>query len=665
MLGAVFLLYVAVCLLLLSVPLCAKVSKSSIAAVVFVWTTCYAVWFLYSPVYGGAPCVLKSIDRDFDSEGVVRNWGDTVVCNPKVIHAENLADVERALDSKFVRMAGSSHSWSGLICSNDTVLSLNYCTIVLNGDIVHASAGCKISSVQKYLGERGRMLYGFGTIMGQTLGGASMTSLHGVQFEMFATHITEMTAILANKTQKIISGEELRYWRSSMGLLGVVTEMKIQTFPLGSIRRRAFIEDFDTAMEYLHRPLDGLAITSSKDAFFVETFSDIRPTTYKGLPQHNSWYLFGYDNVVQPALMFIGGFNLFEPLLHTFDIVRLTTSASDERINMLHAWAHIPGFSSGSGSEYTVPLTHCKAALRQIRDLNRLSYIYMRKVNTSTDVLTFAAKPSCSIEPYLLYVSDYEHKYQQYMSNIEKIVMSYGGKTHWGKMYHMPYSDMIPDEFKEYRNQMDPHEKFMNDFTRGMFDGESFKYKPNVFGVRGAIWVFLFWISILSVPWSIFCGMPVVTVTRAAQLYLGFLTVIMAWIMNNIHDHSHQSNALSEHLEDHFMHSDRHYTYYLSTQWFVLSGILFVTTLAHKKCIAVRFIIGIGTIVDGCAKRSSNEEHALMTLILGATLVVNALCFYDFQKSFCQQCCPVQCQHKKTNQTLVNRNKNKSKKITF
>lgn len=664
MLGAALLLYVLVGLLLVGVPLCAKVSKSGIATTVFLWTTCYTVWYLYSPVYGGTPRILKSTDRGFDSEGVVRNWGDTVVCHPKVVHAFNSTDVERALDNTFVRMVGSSHSWSGLICSNDTVLSLNYCHIDLNEDIIHASAGCKISKVQEYLGKRGRMMYGFGTIMGQTLGGASMTSLHGIQFEMFASHITEMTAILANKTTKTITGEELRYWRSSMGLLGIVTDMKIQTFPLGSIRRRTFIEDFDKAMEYLHLPLEGLAITSSKDTFSVETFTDIQPATYQGLPQHNSWYVFGYDNIIQPTLMLLGGFNLFEGVLNSIDIIKLTTSEEDVRINMLKAWARIPGFSSGSGSEYTVPIEHCKAALQKIRDLNRLSYIYIRKINASTDILTFAPKQSCSIEPYLMYVSGYEQTYQQYMTNIEQIVLSYGGKTHWGKRYHMPYSNMIPGEFKLYRAQLDPHGKFMNDFTHKMFNGAAFKYKPLVFGARGAIWMFLFWITILSVPWSLVCGFPSMSSKRSAQIYIGFLAIVMAWVMSNIHDTEFGNNlGVNDHFEDNVLHMDKHYKYAWSIQWFLLSIILFVMTLTDHVFLFARSTVGLGAIVDGLTKL--HESHGLMTIVLGATIVVNTLCFYDADKSFCQQCCPVKCQFCRDNVMHEQKKDNKAVELKF
>ena len=618
MLVAAVLLYVVILFLLIGIPLCKKMSYSAICLIVVLWTTCNSVWYLYSPVFGGNPRVLKSIDRVFDADGVVRNWGDTDVCTPSVIRAYTKNDVISALQNEHVRMIGSSHSWSGIICSNDTILSLEFCHMVLSDTVLHASAGCKISTMQTFLGKRGRMLHGFGSIMGQTFAGASMTSLHGVQFDMFTNHILEMTAILANQTETIITGTDLTFWRSSMGLLGVVVDMKIQTFPFTSIRRKTMLKNFDDAMEYLNKPsLEGLAITGLKDTFAVETFSETQPANYSTLPHHNEWFLFGYDNIVQPTLMLLGGFSLFEGILHKIDIVRLTTSVADVRLDMLHAWSHIVGFSSGSGSEYSVPLESCKAALKEIQLLDRLAYMYIRKVHNTTDKLSFAPVKSCCIEPYLIYSSNYQEKYMKFMTDVEKIVLKYDGKTHWGKKFHLAYGNMIPETFKEYRQRLDPTGKFMSTFTHQMFNGDKVEYKPLVFATRGMIWMLLFWSTVLSLPWVLLFDVPVVSLRRGAQIVLAFWTMLLAWIVLNIHDNQFKNGKI---------HGDHHYDMFaLTTVWLFLAIVYFVMTILQKRYIRLRLITSIVIVIDGMTK-VNQLDHALSTIVLGCAMCVTTVC---------------------------------------
>ena len=232
--------------------------------------------------------------------------------------------------------------------------------------------------------------------MSQTIAGASLTSLHGAQFDMFTTHVVKMEAILADKTKFTVQGADLPYWKSSMGMLGVLTDVYIQTFPHSSVQRDAKIVDFETAMNYLNADdLHGLAITGVLEhgSFYVETFRDVQRSEFDGLKEHSPWLVFAYDNLAQPLLM------LFGRLLKPIDVVKLVYAEDSERVDMNHAWSHIVGFTSGSGSEYSVPLSECKRTLEKIRDMDKFSHVYDRKMYRSTDVLSFAPQTSCAIEP--------------------------------------------------------------------------------------------------------------------------------------------------------------------------------------------------------------------------------------------------------------------------
>ena len=150
--------YLLMCGLLLALP-CIRMNRGFALLVLLSWTLAYAVWYLFSPVYSGAPRVIKSAERPVVSNGVVRNWGDTVACRPKIFRAYKEADIYDALDSPRLRVVGSTHSWSALVCSDEAVLILDYCTMSMEGDVVKASAACKIADVQTFLGEKGKMLH--------------------------------------------------------------------------------------------------------------------------------------------------------------------------------------------------------------------------------------------------------------------------------------------------------------------------------------------------------------------------------------------------------------------------------------------------------------------------------------------------------------------------
>lgn len=609
MLGIVVLLYILMCTLILCAP-CFKFKKGTRLTIVLFWSTAYFMWYLYSPIYAGLPTIIKSRDRPFVENGVVRNWGDTVKCKPKIYRAEKESDIFDAMNQKHLRVLGSTHSWSGLICSEYAILTLEYCNMTLRNNILEATAGCKISDIQIFLGERGRMLHGFGSIMGQTLAGASLTSLHGAQFDMFSTHILKMHAILANKTKIVVEGDMLRYWISSMGMLGIITDIHVQTFEHSSILREAKYFDFDTAMTFLHNDsIDGLAITGvlEQDTFYVETFSDIKPSNFTGLKNHSLWTAFAYDNIAQPLFL------LFGQSLQVFNFMNLLHTEHSERIETNHAWSHMVGFTSGSGSEYSVPLHKCKDTLQKIRALDMFSHVYIRKLRASQDILTFAHVDSCCIEPYLFYTYNYKHDHKIFMEHVEKIVIEAGGKTHWGKIFHLSYGQLVPDEFKEYRKEIDPNGFFMNNFTTTLINGGTFNYKPVVAGFRSVVWLFAFWtaacVTLLGICLQNFPQ------TKAIRLFLSYLIIIFAWISMIIHDNN---------FVDGHRHGHNHSGIAWSFIWLLISILLLCLAVVDLKLTRLRVLIFLAAFIDSIIKITACKEctHGLSSLLTAATMLL-------------------------------------------
>ena len=615
MLGAAILLYLGSALVFVSVPMCLR-SWKRVVSVLVAWTTCYLCWYLYSPLYEGPPLIIKSADRDVELHGVAAQLGDTVSCDPRLVRVSDPADVVAAIATSVsgtgVRVAGGTHSWSGLICTNETLIMLEGCDMDLQGDTLVASAGCKVNEAQQFLGGRNRVLHGFGSIMKQTLGGSIMTSLHGAQFDMFTDHLTALEAVLADGTATRVEGDDLKWWASSMGMLGVVTKVELTTFAYTSVRRVSTFETFDAAIAQLeNESLHGLAMTGvlESDTFFVEAFVDPQPANFTKLYEHDPWFVFGYDNIVQPL------FVLFGWVIRGLDITRLQFSEEDRRLELTHAWSHIVGYSSGSGSEYSVPLRNCRAALEEMRAMNAYSHVYLRKVRGSDAPLAFAKEDSCAIDPYLFYTYNYGVDHEAFMERLEYIVSKYEGRTHWGKKWHLEYGEAVPEAFKAYRNTLDPTGVFMNNFTRALLNGDRFEYKPLAFACRGAVWVTCVWVTVALVP-LVFL-LPTTSWNRLFQISFGALAALFAWIAVNIHDNKWEEGQV---------HGHNHAGAALSVLWLVLAALLLLDTMfAYKRPIWVLLLRGgvaAGVLVDACIKLWGCDacEHGIPTLLVGVAL---------------------------------------------
>lgn len=506
--GACLLLYVVFGGLLVFVPY-VRGRRGSVAFTLYFWTLTYAVWYLHNPMFRGAPRILKSTARNITDRRVVRNWVDTVSCEPTLVRAYDQEDVVRAVGAaSHVRVVGGGHSWSPLVCTNDTLVVLEYCDIALDNHVVRASAGCTIQQVQAYLNPRGRMLLGYGSIMAQTLAGGSMTSLHGSMFMEFTAAVQSMTAVLANQSVVHLEGDALRYWKHSMGMLGVVTEMTLGTAPYSTVHKTIRVLPLETAMTQLHNDsLVGLTIVGyiggAHTDMEVTEYADVQPTnTTVEIATMSPWFSFAFDNILPPA------FILGSRVLRHVNLVPLTVSAMDARVPTINAWASLQGFGMKS-AEYSVPLEHCAAALRRVQDVSRGSFVHLivRKLQPCNDVLAFAPVASCMIEPTFMDLhAHYQTDMNAYHAKVENIIADYGGRTHWGKYYSSQFDKLnIPETFKDYRRRVDPDAVFMNDYTRALLDGGAYTYETFSVSHRGWIWTTLFWttsaVAIVSGWW--------------------------------------------------------------------------------------------------------------------------------------------------------------------
>jgi hypothetical protein len=453
-------------------------------------------------MHSGPPRLILSRDRELHNGIVLHNWADTVRCTPQVIHRS--ADTLQLPPGK-IRVMGAGHSFNGLICSNETVLVLEGCQMDLTEDTLVAHAGCTIEEAQTFLGPRHRMLHGYGSIQSQTLAGGLMTSLHGMHRHTFGSHVVSLTATLANSSSITITGEELKYWLSSMGMLGVVTHVSIRTFPFTSMLCKKQWMPIDKGLSILlgsdgsngsngSDHLVSLQGINQYDHFFVHECSNESSAEFSEIRSTSMWTRFAFDNILQP--LFIVS-NTFEFVYQT----QLAHFSSMERVDTVNSWMEFPGFVPWRNSEYSVPLSHCNATIRKLMEAQaHLTHLLVRRLHAEDNLLSFAPVDSCIIDFNAVDTYATASIYE----DLEAIIHSHGGHTHWGKYFATSF--MVPPEFLRYRTQLDPTHKFMNEYTTALINSQQFHYEVPTVVNRAGGWIFSVVIaSIISAVWICCC----------------------------------------------------------------------------------------------------------------------------------------------------------------
>jgi len=503
MFGFVVLLYLTVCLLLSLVLLCRR-RYSSIPVVMVVVLALTLMWYLWSPIHFGPISILKSTDRPTINGQELRNWGDTVSCTPTtLLTPQDITEISVAVaTAKKLRVVGGGHSWTPLVCSEDTVLTLPCGVPVIRANNATFDAGCSIAAAQQYLMQEEKQLYGYGSIQVQTLAGAFMTALHGVQARSFAADVLEIQAVLANGT--VLTTNDIYMWQGSMGMLGVVVRMTFNIYSSKNVQieeRAATIEEVLAAMDNnKFFGMDAKTIWgNTEDVYNLRTFSD--PIDKKiSLSHPITVESFLHDNIMLPVLLTLSRVVYLLPLASWY-----YPTYHSKRDDITNAWYRYPEFGFKSAA-YSIPLEKCEAAIQEIRQVakGQLVTVELRFLKDAPGCLSWVQTQSCILDTSFIdaSVSNFDRRVQDYHERVEQIVESNNGNPHWGKYYASPYSMLnLPcmDEFKSLRKSLDPSDKFVNAFTEAILTGTSGHYFPSAIQERAYVYRWLQLFAVLVV----------------------------------------------------------------------------------------------------------------------------------------------------------------------
>lgn len=418
------------------------------------------------------------------------NWSGNQVSYPaeraRPRNIEGLVQLLKETDGK-IRAVGAGHSFSGLVPTNETLLSMARFRGVSNINKetkeVTAGAGTRLAALGDELWENKLGMINMPDINTQALAGAIATSTHGTgqKFGSLSKYVTGLTLVTAaGEVMKCSATENKDVFdaaRCNIGSLGIITDITMQMRDSYYLKERSEMLPIDEAFEKMEE------LRLAKRHF--EAF---------GLPHANFILLIEFDEVSkeesdakQGEAVSGDAYETFRTLADVIDMMPFLRGAVmsiaprtvgvEERYG---PWNEIFGNVRDmrfNEMEYTVPAEDGLTCFREVlntikeKDINVIFPIEYRYVGEDDVWLSqFYQRAGASISVH----NFHDKPYLPYFAEMEAIFDRYQGRPHWGKVHtktEQEFAALYPkwEEFKALRQRLDPNRRFINEHLESIF----------------------------------------------------------------------------------------------------------------------------------------------------------------------------------------------------
>jgi FAD-linked oxidoreductase len=412
------------------------------------------------------------------------NWSRGQSCAPaEHVRPATRAELSEAVArGRAVRVAGAGHSFSGVVPTDGTLLSLDRLDRVLDVDrdsgLVRAEAGIRLHRLVRELHAHRLALPNLGDIDAQSIAGALVTGTHGTGAKLgnLAASVEAMELVLADGSELTVDGgDELRAARVGLGALGVVAAVTLRCVPafrlhavdrplplddvLGELDRHVDGNDHLELFTFPHSPI---ALTRTNNR------SDAPPTPRR---PRREWlqdvvldnHVFGLLNrVARRAPKTIPSLN------------RLAGRSASQRERVADSFDVFasPRLVRFEEMEYALPREHAVEAMRaarQILERYPVSFPIELRFSAGDDALL---SPAHARETAYVAVHVFEGmSFQAPFREVEAVMGEWGGRPHWGKRSFLSAAELAPRyprwaDFAAIRERLDPDGRFVNAWVR-------------------------------------------------------------------------------------------------------------------------------------------------------------------------------------------------------
>lgn len=425
---------------------------------------------------------------DANGNLVWRNWSGIQHSYPQArLAPRSEAELAGAVKSAPapIRAVGAGHSFMPLVPTDGTLVTLDQIEGVesVSGTSALVWAGTRLGALGPELARSGRAMANLPDINKQSLGGALGTATHGTGKHLTALHgdVTGLRLVTAAgdvvECDRETRPELFHAARVSLGSLGLITQVRLNTIENRRIHRRVWLENLDDAIaqaesrwathrnfEFYAVPFTGLAANIAhdetneaalprgpdRDTEFLELLRSLRN-------------LFGFSSALRERVA--------HWLLMTVDSA--PEQAIDEGWKLLSTERPV----RFNEMEFHLP---AELQLKVLREVVATIETYRTDIFFPIE-LRRIAQDDAWLSPFqggehgsIAVHCYYKDAYKFLFSLIEPIFRRYGGRPHWGKLNSLgayDFASLYPrwKDFLEVRRAMDPSRRFLNAYLRGLF----------------------------------------------------------------------------------------------------------------------------------------------------------------------------------------------------
>ncbi len=424
-----------------------------------------------------------------------RNWGRNVsVQASQYCQPENEQELIYIIKKqKKIRVVGASHSWSDVCKTSDALINLDLYNKLIEIDkvnkVVKVQAGIRFYELIQVLEKNGLALINLGSIDQQSLAGAASTGTHGtgLNFKILGSHIIELSIIKADGEKLIVNKhkqEDLyRACIVNIGMLGVISEIKLQVTKAFNLHERTGTVPFAEAIENIHTYIEEndhvklwwLPPAENIVLYRYERTQDaVNDSRIRQFMRDKFFSVYLYRSLVFisrkfPALS--GNINrlLIEDMKKPLD-----------RIEKSQKVFLTPEPPHHRETEWAFDVKDAREILSDYRDfLTRKAFKlnFIQEIRF-TQADEFWLSPAYKRDTMWLGFYAYKHEnWEETLPEFEKFAREHGGRPHWGKEFAVGKAYLRKqyekyDDFKQLKRTLDPEGKFSNDYIKRLFGEE-------------------------------------------------------------------------------------------------------------------------------------------------------------------------------------------------
>lgn len=412
------------------------------------------------------------------------NWSGAVACHPASVHYPRTEDdlrriVAACTSDQTVRVAGSGHSFTPVVASDDVLISLENYTGLVSVDMQEKTAtvraGTTLAELTSSLAQHGLAMENMGDIDRQTLAGAIATGTHGTGADLgiLATQVSGLRLLTADGSVLDLDpadDDRFRAAQVSLGALGILTEVTLDLEPQYRLREVEGPRDIETVLAELpelrdrHRNVEFFWFPHT-DTALLKTLDVTDEPTDRGSDLAET-----LENGYWEAVCRLGQRvpRLCGPLN------RLTARIFDESVRVgpshrIYPTAREVRFNE---TEHGVPADEAIDAFRDIR-----SYVE----RAGSDVMfpiefryvagdDIPLSPAYGRDSAFIAVHTYHRKpYASFFDGVYDVFADYDARPHWGKLHELTAEDLAQrypqwETFQRIRGDLDPDGLFTNEY---------------------------------------------------------------------------------------------------------------------------------------------------------------------------------------------------------